>query len=105
MDPITLIVIGTSGYIGYKKVWPWIKEKSAQVQARMAPGGHPQAQPLPMQLDPGMTANQTAEVANLLTNVRSPDLVASGAALYRTMNFPLAASVLEARAHALRAKL
>lgn len=107
MDPLTLVVLGTGGYLGVKKVWPWLKEKSAsiqsQVRARVAPQGQPQA--FPMQLDPGMNPNQTAEVANLLTNVRNADLVQSGAALYRTMNFPLAASVLEARASALRAKL
>lgn len=102
MDPITLLLLGGGGYLGVKKVWPWLKTKSAEVQARMQHGAPAVHAALPMQLDPGMTANQTAEVANLLTTVRNADLIASAAALYRTMNFPLTASVLEARAQSLR---
>ncbi len=100
MDPITLALLLGGGYLGYKKVYPWAKNQVATFQSRFQLHGHaPQA--LPMQLDPGLSQAQLGEVANLLTNVRTASLVRAAADLYKSQNFPLAASVLDSRARAL----
>jgi hypothetical protein len=100
MDPITLGLLGLGGYFGYKKAFPWIKEKVATLSQRVHPVQHvPQG--LSVQLDAGLNTAQLAEIGNLVHNVTNVNILRSASDLYKTQNFPLAASVLDSRARAL----